>query len=133
LKQFLRIIYKNKNNMNLTFLTLSVTLGLSVIIYSIYKKSSKGYTVQNPVEELPEDELELDVELESKSVLAETVHPEIPVKKVVKEKTPRKKSTPQPNVNADELPKPKKSTYKKSYNKKRKDTKKDKGDDLLLS
>jgi hypothetical protein len=124
--------------MNLTFLALSISLGLSVIIYLIYKKSSKGYTVQNPVKEPKEDELELIIDeleltIDSSPVLAETVHPETPIKKEVKRKTPKKKAIPQPIVNADELPKPKKSTYKKSYNRKKKDTKKDKGDDLLLS
>jgi len=124
--------------MNLTFLALSISLGLSVIIYLIYKKSSKGYTVQNPIKEPKEDELELIIDeleltIDSSPVLAETVHPETPIKKEVKRKTPKKKAIPQPIVNADELPKPKKSTYKKSYNRKKKDTKKDKGDDLLLS
>jgi signal recognition particle subunit SEC65 len=124
--------------MNLTFLALSISLGLSVIIYLIYKKSSKGYTVQNPVKEPKEDELELIIDeleltIDSSPVLAETVHPETPIKKEVKRKTPKKKAIPQPIVNADELPKAKKSTYKKSYNRKKKDTKKDKGDDLLLS
>ena len=124
--------------MNLTFLALSISLGLSVIIYLIYKKSSKGYTVQNPVKEPKEDELELIIDeleltIDSSPVLAETVHPETSIKKEVKRKTPKKKAIPQPIVNADELPKPKKSTYKKSYNRKKKDTKKDKGDDLLLS
>jgi len=124
--------------MNLTFLALSISLGLSVIIYLIYKKSSKGYTVQNPVKEPKEDELELIIDeleltIDSSPVLAETVHPETPIKKEVKRKTPKKKAIPQPIVNADGLPKAKKSTYKKSYNRKKKDTKKDKGDDLLLS
>ena len=125
--------------MNLTFLALSISLGLSVIIYLIYKKSSKGYKVQNPVQELKNNEYweviidELESTIDSSPVLAETVHPETPIKKEVKRKTPKKKTIPQPIVNADELPKAKKSTYKKSYNRKRKDTKKDKGDDLLLS
>lgn len=125
--------------MNLTFLALSISLGLSVIIYLIYKKSSKGYKVQNPVQELKNNEYweviidELESTIDSSPVLAETVHPETPIKKEVKRKTPKKKAIPQPIVNSDELPKVKKSTYKKSYNRKKKDTKKDKGDDLLLS
>ena len=125
--------------MNLTFLALSISLGLSVIIYLIYKKSSKGYTVQNPVKEPKKDEYleviidELEASIDSSPVLAETVYPETPIKKEVKRKTPKKKTNPLPTVSSDELPKTKKSTYKKSYNRKKKDTKKDKGDDLLLS
>ena len=50
-----------------------------------------------------------------------------------KKKYPRKKTNSTESIGIEELPKDKKSSPKKSYYKKKKASKKDKGDNLLLS
>lgn len=122
--------------MNSTFLALLVLSVFSIILYFIstrFVKKNKNYVEKYPEKEPKKDELHFSVELRPEPVLGGTIDPELIIKKEVKPKTPKKKSASLPSVSGDELPKSKKSTYKKSYNRKKKDTKKDKGDDLLLS
>ena len=124
--------------MNLTILSLLLVAAFGITIYLI----SKRLTRKNNNPGYPEIELKLD------SIFSVTPEPDamenntVILKETVKEgKTPapkkrkysNKKTSPTSSIVLDELPKAKKPSSKKSYNKKRKDVKKDKGNDLLLS
>lgn len=113
--------------MNLTFLALAVLLGGLVIIYFIsgrFTKKNEDYVEKYPVKE---------EEPKNKEIVLEGTIKESKRKEEKTPKASKKKSSSLSSIGIDELPKIKKSSYKKSYNKKRKDSKKDKGDDLLLS
>lgn len=125
--------------MNSTLLTLLGLSALSILVYFIsikFLKRNKEYVekypVKNPGDKKLGDNIET-IELVVDPILTGTIKPAKEAKKETKKKTPKKKSSSLSGIGVDELPKVKKSSYKKSYNKKRKDTKKDKGDDLLLS
>ena len=126
--------------MNLTFLALGVLLGGLGIIYFIsgrFTKKNEDYVEKFPEREIDENTekepfREEPIEIEKQIVLEGTIK-ESKRGETKSPKVSKKKSSSLSSIGVDELPKVKKSSYKKSYNKKRKDTKKDKGDDLLLS
>jgi hypothetical protein len=130
--------------MNLTILTLILLPILALSIYLLAKRFTKNNYPSKKREIKREhilawDDNILDVNKNSRIILKETI---IPGKKEIdpgKKKYPRKKTSSSPSIVIDELPKSnelpkdKKPSPKKSYYKKKKDSKKDKGDNLLLS
>ena len=122
--------------MNLTILTLLLLPISALLIYLLVKRFTKNNYPSNEKEKekfLVWNDNILDVDKNSRIILRETI---IPGNKEIdpsKKKYPRKKTSSTESIGIEELPKDKKSSPKKSYYKKKKASKKDKGDNLLLS
>jgi hypothetical protein len=125
--------------MNSTILTLILLPILTLVIYLLARKFTKGNDYSPDLVDLSElkeehsNEFTVEVRETPRIIIKETVREH--KKEIVpnKRKYSKKKTSSSSSIGIDELPKAKKSSPKKSYYKKKKDTKKDKGDDLLLS
>ena len=120
--------------MSLTILTLILLPISALLIYLLVKRFTKNNYPSNEKEKfLVWNDNILDVDKNSRIILRGTIIPENKEIDPSKKKYPRKKTISTESIATDELPKDKKSSPKKSYYKKKKASKKDKGDNLLLS
>ena len=122
--------------MNLTILTLILLPISALLIYLLVKRFTKNNYPSNEKENekfLVWNDNILDVDKNSRIILRETIIPRNKEIDPSKKKYPRKKTSSTESIGIEELPKDKKSSPKKSYYKKKKASKKDKGDNLLLS
>jgi hypothetical protein len=121
--------------MNTLFLSLFGLLVFSFLIYLFANKfirKNKDYVERYPHKKENEPFLEESLSTEEPVIIQGTLKeskPRLPKK----EKSTNKKSSSSSGIGIEELPKVKKTSNRKSYNKKKKNSKKDKGDDLLLS
>ena len=124
--------------MNLTILTLILLPISALLIYLLVKRFTKN-NYPSKKKEIKREHLLvwndniLDPNKNPRIILKETIIPRNKEIDPSKKKYPRKKTSSTESIGIEELPKDKKSSPKKSSYKKKKASKKDKGDNLLLS